>query len=276
MNVKKTLAAGTAALVLAGSALPVSAAGIDSDYINTLKENGTADLILNVEAYRTAYSDLDAAFGDDTNAYIMHYLTTGMYEGRTMGVLFSPLAYAEAYSDIKEAFGDDICAVVNHYVTSGIAENRTAGTAGSYADLAEAEREETQKAGNTGSRSTAAAYSSTSSSAAGNSNMAAVSPDSSPAAENTTATGSNSSSANTGAGSADEHTTSIYTNDEKTLLRVEYYDSPEHTHMVEYSVITNYDDTTKSYTENIYSCDTNALKRTNVYVNGALVSSTTY
>lgn len=41
MNVKKTLAAGTAALVLAGSALPVSAAGIDSDYINTLKENGT-------------------------------------------------------------------------------------------------------------------------------------------------------------------------------------------------------------------------------------------
>lgn len=260
MNVKKTLAAGTAALVLAGSALPVSAAGIDFDYVNALKENGTADLILNVEAYRTAYSDLDAAFGDDTNAYIMHYLTTGMYEGRTMGVLFSPLAYAEAYSDIKEAFGDDICAVVNHYVTSGIAENRTAGTAGSYADLAEAEREETQKAGNTESRSTAAAYSSTGSSAAGNN----------------TAAGSSSSSANTGAGSADEHTTSIYTNDEKTLLRVEYYDSPEHTHMIEYSVVTNYDDTTKSYTENIYSCDTNTLKRTNVYVNGALVSSTTY
>lgn len=270
MNVKKTLAAGTAALVLAGSALPVSAAGIDSDYINTLKENGTADLILNVEAYRAAYSDLDAAFGDDTNAYIMHYLTTGMYEGRTMGVLFSPLAYAEAYSDIKEAFGDDICAVVNHYVTSGIAENRTAGTAGSYADLAEAEREETQKVGNTESRSTAAAYSSTGSSTAGN-NAASGS-----TAENTTTTGSNSSSANTGAGSADEHTTSIYTNDEKTLLRVEYYDSPEHTHMIEYSVVTNYDDTTKSYTENIYSCDTNTLKRTNVYVNGALVSSTTY
>lgn len=270
MNVKKTLAAGTAALVLAGSALPASAAGIDSDYVNALRENGTADLILNVEAYRTAYSDLDAAFGDDTNAYIMHYLTAGMYEGRTMGVLFNPLAYAEAYSDIKEAFGDDICAVVNHYVTSGIAENRTAGTAGSYADLAEAEREEAQKAGNTESRSTAAAYSSTGSSTAGN-NAASGS-----TAENSMTTDSNSSSAHTGAGSADERTTSIYTNDEKTLLRVEYYDSPEHTHMVEYSVVTNYDDTTKSYTENIYSCDTNTLKRTNVYVNGALVSSTTY
>lgn len=273
MNVKKTLAAGTAALVLAGSALPASAAGIDSDYVNALKENGTADLILNVEAYRTAYSDLDAAFGDDTNAYIMHYLTTGMYEGRTIGVLFNPLAYAEAYSDIKEAFGDDISAVVNHYVTSGIAENRTAGTAGSYADLAEAEREEAQKSSNIENRSTAAAYSSTGSSAAGNSNATAGS--NSSTAENTTAAGS-SSSTNTGAGSADEHTTSIYTNDEKTLLRVEYYDSPEHTHMIEYSVVTNYDDTTKSYTENIYSCDTNTLKRTNVYVNGALVSSTTY
>ena len=141
MNVKKTLAASTAALVLIGSVLPASAAGIDANYVKALKENGTADLILNVDAYRAAYPDLDAAFGDDTNAYIMHYLTAGMYEGRTMGVLFSPLAYAEAYSDIKEAFGDDISAVVNHYVTFGITENRTAGTAGVYADLAEAERE---------------------------------------------------------------------------------------------------------------------------------------
>ncbi|MBD5513054.1 MAG: hypothetical protein HDR08_17680 [Lachnospiraceae bacterium] len=141
MNVKKTLAASTAALVLIGSALPASAAGIDASYVKALKENGTADLILNVDAYRAAYPDLDAAFGDDTNAYIMHYLTAGMYEGRTMGVLFNPLAYAEAYSDIKEAFGDDISAVVNHYVTFGIAENRTAGTAGAYTDLAEAQRE---------------------------------------------------------------------------------------------------------------------------------------
>ena len=141
MNVKKSLAASTAALVLIGSVLPASAAGIDAGYVKALKENGTADLILNVDAYRAAYPDLDAAFGDDTNAYIMHYLTAGMYEGRTMGVLFSPLAYAEAYSDIKEAFGDDISAVVNHYVTFGIAENRTAGTAGIYADLAEAQRE---------------------------------------------------------------------------------------------------------------------------------------
>ena len=290
MNVKKTLAAGTAALVLAGSALPASAAGIDSDYVNALKENGTADLILNVEAYRTAYSNLDAAFGDDTNAYLMHYLTTGMYEGRTIGVLFNPLAYAEAYSDIKEAFGDDISAVVNHYVTSGIAENRTAGTAGSYADLAEAEREEAQKAGNTESRSMAAAYSSTGGSAAGNnsnatgnsaagngsnttgnSNATAGSPDNSPAAENTTTTGS-SSTGNT-ANVVIHRNVRHYADDEVTLRRVEYYDA--NNKLVLYSVVTDFDSAALSYTEHIYSCD-NVLVRTDTYVNGTRVSSVSY
>lgn len=278
MNVKKTLAAGTAALVLAGSALPASAAGIDSDYVNALKENGTADLILNVEAYRTAYSDLDAAFGDDTNAYLMHYLTTGMYEGRTMGVLFNPLAYAEAYSDIKEAFGDDISAVVNHYVTSGIAENRTAGTAGSYADLAEAEREEAQKSSNIENRSTAAAYSSTGSSAAGNSsnatgnsNATAGSPDNSPAAENTTTTGS--SSTDSTANVVIHRNVRHYADDEVTLRRVEYYDA--NNKLVLYSVVTDFDSAALSYTEHIYSCD-NVLVRTDTYVNGTRVSSVSY
>ena len=78
MSLKKTLAVSTAALALIGSALPASAAEINADYVSTLLKNGTADLILNVDAYRSAYSDLDAAFGDDTNAYLMHYLTTGM------------------------------------------------------------------------------------------------------------------------------------------------------------------------------------------------------
>lgn len=278
MNVKKTLAAGTAALVLAGSVLPASAAGIDSDYVNAMRENGTADLILNVEAYRTAYSDLDAAFGDDTNAYLMHYLTTGIYEGRTIGVLFNPLAYAEAYSDLKEAFGDDISAVVNHYVTSGIAENRTAGTAGSYADLAEAEREEAQKAGNTESRSTAAAYSSTGGSAAGNSsnttgnsNTTAGSPDSSPAAENTTTTGSSSTGST--ANIVIHRNVRHYADDEVTLRRVEYYDA--NNKLVLYSVVTDFDSATLSYTEHIYSCD-NVLVRIDTYVNGSRVSSISY
>lgn len=277
MNVKKTLAAGTAALVLAGSALPASAAGIDSDYVNALKENGTADLILNVNAYRTAYHDLEAAFGDDANAYLMHYLTTGMYEGRTAGVLFNPLAYAEAYSDIKEAFGDDISAVVNHYVTSGIAENRTAGTAGSYADLAEAERKEAQKTTNAQENRDSAAYIS---SAAGSYTAGGAASGSSNTAANNSSTGSGTTSSSgaatensgntAGSSTAVHHTTSIIADDGVTLIRIEYYNADNR--LFQYSRVTGFDSATKSYTEYIYSCD-NVLVRTDTYVNGVRVSS---
>ncbi len=251
MSLKKTLAVSTAALALIGSALPASAAEINADYVSTLLKNGTADLILNVDAYRSAYSDLDAAFGDDTNAYLMHYLTTGMYEGRTEGALFNPLAYADAYVDIKETFGDDISAVVNHYVTTGITEERTAGTAGGYADIAEAEREAAQNTNSTAYSYNAAANSSTALSGSTNS----------------TASSGSSTGSNGGWG----HTTSIFTNDETTLQRVEYYNTDNQ--MVEYSVVANYDGSTKSYTEYIYSCSTCTLLRTNTYVNGVLVSS---
>lgn len=284
MNRKRLLAACTAALVLAGSVLPASAAEIDAAYVNALRESGTADLILDVEAYRAAYSDLDAAFGDNTEAYILHYLTAGMYEGRTMGVLFNPLTYAEAYSDIKEAFGDDVSAIVSHYVTMGVTENRTAGTACGYADIAEAERNGVQS-GNTANRS-ATVYSSSAATgsntaagsggnvATGNGNTAGSGTGSSNATVNSTAAGNNSGSASTG--NTNDCTTKIREKDNKgneILIRVEYYDSSSKTHMVQYSDVTNYDVATNSYTEYIYSCDTNALLRTDTYVNGVCVSS---
>lgn len=140
MKFKKTMMAGAAAALFVGSVLNVSAAKTASDdYVNALKESNRENLIINVEAYKAAYSDLAAAFGDDTEAYIEHYLTIGVYEGRTKGVLFDPLAYAEAYGDVKSTYGNNIPAIIEHYLTFGIAENRTAGTAGGYADIAEAE-----------------------------------------------------------------------------------------------------------------------------------------
>lgn len=69
-----------------------------------------------------------------------------------------------------------------------------------------------------------------------------------------------------------DRTTSIYTDDEKTLLRVEYYDS--NNKLTHYSSVEGYDNETKSYTENIYRYDwdtqTEILERTDVYVNGEL------
>ncbi len=71
-----------------------------------------------------------------------------------------------------------------------------------------------------------------------------------------------------------DRTTSIYTDDYNTLLRIEYYMNNKLTY---YSVIEEYDVTTKSYIEKIYQCnrETNIdpLIRTDIYVNGNLTKS---
>ena len=93
--------------------------------------------ILNVEEYRKAYKDLQAAYGDDWDGYVDHYLTHGLYEGRDEGKLFDPWAYAEAYPDVKAAYGDDANAIIQHYVNHGYYEGKTAGTAEGYVDMAD-------------------------------------------------------------------------------------------------------------------------------------------
>ncbi|MBQ4259707.1 MAG: S-layer homology domain-containing protein [Lachnospiraceae bacterium] len=93
--------------------------------------------ILDVAEYKRAYKDLQAAFGDDWDAYVDHYLTTGLYEGRDQGKLFDPWAYAEAYPDVKEECGDDANKIIEHYVTFGIKENRPIGTTEGYEDFAD-------------------------------------------------------------------------------------------------------------------------------------------
>lgn len=328
MNLKKELAAGAAALALIGSVMNVSAAELSSrNYVDTLIKNKQESLILDVDAYKAAYADLARAYGNDTAAYLNHYLTTGVYEGRTKGVLFDPLLYAEAYSDVKSSFGYDISAIVDHYIQFGIAENRVQGTAQGYADIAAAEEAGVQ---NTNIPRDASAADSRNSSAgsnkdrnadggkgnapaasdsgsgsgsndpagngSGNNTPSGNSSDSTPgynspgsnsSNNNAPASSGNSSapqsnnapaSADTGAtGNVGDyhHTTSIYDNDEQTLLRVEYYD--ENGKLINYSSVTDFDTSTNSYKENIYHYDeetqSSVLDRTDTYVNGSLSSS---
>lgn len=320
MKFKKAIAAGTVAAAFAGSVLNVSAAGVtNADYMNALKKDGRESLIIDVEAYKAAYSDLAAVFGDDWGAYIEHYLTYGVYEGRMEGVLFDPLAYAEAYSDIKEAYGDNILAIANHYKTAGIAENRTIGTANGYADIAEAKKAETAAAapgagslvsassavnnGNTdnsvntvnsgdrsGSNTDAGENRSDTGTSDVNHNSGTVSqnysvPDIgnvSSSAVNVSADTASSSNSNVTAADSSvqsqnnyQHITTIYHDDGETLWRKEYYD--DNNKLSEYSSITDVDNSTNSYTENIYKWDSEkneeVLQRTDTYKNGELVSS---
>ena len=228
MKLKKTLAAGLTTVVLAGSCLSVSAAPATGTVNNLTAEE--ISLILDVEAYKQAYPDLAVAFGDDINAYVNHYLTYGVYEGRTKGVLFDPLTYAEAYGDIRSAFGYDVTALVKHYVNYGVAENRTMGTSHGFADIATAESSgmeqsyipralaseyknlsnqnssatSSQAAGSNTVSSSAAANSNTGSSVAASSNTgSSVAASSNTGSTVTAPTGNNSSSAATAGGSTD-------------------------------------------------------------------------
>ncbi len=301
MKIKNVIAMGAAVVLVAGSALNVSAAEkLSSADLNALKESGKISLIIDVDAYKAAYGDLKEAFGDNEDAYIEHYLTVGVYEGRNKGVLFDPIVYAEAYGDVKQAFGNNISAIINHYVTFGAAENRTIGTSNGYADIATAEKKGaavsrsdivSSKISNGGSGSYAdlvaeyigsAANGSESSNAIYNSlaNMAngsSAAAVSSPAAGNVPAASNSAvSSSSAETNQSYHHTTSIYEDNEKnTLLRVEYYD--ENNNLTHYSDVEYTDKDTNSYKENIYHWDEEkgeeVLDRTNTYVNGELSSS---
>ena len=278
MKLKRVIALFAAAAVIAGSTISVSAAEpISGDYLTALIESGNAGLILNVDAYRAAYSDLDAAFGDNTNAYIEHYLTMGIYEGRTSGALFNPLAYAEAYSDVKAAFGDQTEALVDHYINYGISENRTEGTAMGYADIAQAQMIAAStvavSGGSNSSYSANTQQNIFSSIGGGNSysgNAGSSSYGGGSAATGATASTPNVNNTPVNNGNNYHHTTSIYESD-GTLIRIEYYD--ENNRLFEYSDVINYDKTTNSYTENIYdvSNTTDTPDRTNSYEGGVLV-----
>lgn len=307
MKLKRVIALFAAAAVIAGSTISVSAAEpISGDYLTALIESGNAGLILNVDAYRAAYSDLDAAFGDNTNAYIEHYLTMGIYEGRTSGALFDPLAYAEAYGDLKAAFGDNTEALIDHYINYGIPENRTEGTAQGYADIAQAQMiaastvaasggsnssysANTQQnifssigggnsySGNAGSSSysgnTGGSSNTGSTGSSSNTGGSAAAGNSNSAAVSTPSTATPAPTVNNtpvNNGNNYHHTTSIYESD-GTLIRIEYYD--ENNRLFEYSDVIDYDKTTNSYKENIFdvSNTSDTPDRTNNYVDGVLV-----
>lgn len=320
MKLKKAIVTGTVAAAFVGSVLNVSAAEMTTkDYMNALKESGKENLIIDVDAYKAAYSDLAAAFGDDRDAYLEHYLTYGIYENRMEGALFDPLTYAEAYGDIKAAYGDNILAIANHYVTVGVTENRTIGTANGYADIATAEkagavvnvsRASRQVPGNVAITANAANGSDVQNASetngdsadavnsnnvavnvGGSNNVANTSAASANAAGNTSSNGTANASANTVNNAVNntapaaspsvnnetnyQHVTTIYHDDGETLWRKEYYD--ENNKIAEYSSITDVDNSTNSYTENVYKWDDEkneeVLQRTDKYENGELVSS---
>lgn len=75
--------------------------------------------------YTERYSDLNAAFGYNSEMLWLHFQTCGMNEFRQASAEFDPVVYAERYPDVKEAFGDDRPMYYFHYVAFGIDEGRS-------------------------------------------------------------------------------------------------------------------------------------------------------
>lgn len=89
-------------------------------------------------SYIASYADLRAGFGSDAQAGLNHFLTSGIYEGRT--ITFNAWGYLAANSDLRAGFGPDATKAAQHYLDYGLAEGRSVtfdsyGYLASYSDL---------------------------------------------------------------------------------------------------------------------------------------------
>jgi hypothetical protein len=82
-----------------------------------------------VDGYLSRYSDLQAAFGSlsypqkQVQAFL-HYLYTGVYEGRVFDDAFRVQEYLAFYPDLQAVFGSNLSLVAMHWLTTGRTEGR--------------------------------------------------------------------------------------------------------------------------------------------------------
>lgn len=76
--------------------------------------------------YITKHPDVYAAFGNDENAVLGHFVKWGMMEGRQAKAKFNVHSYKNLYEDLRSAFGTDLKAYYKHYIEYGESEGRIA------------------------------------------------------------------------------------------------------------------------------------------------------
>ena len=78
------------------------------------------------EYYRNRYKDLQDAYGDNYDKYIMHFVKWGMKERRIARESFNVNYYMANYKDLRDAYGNDYPAYYKHYIIWGQKEGRVA------------------------------------------------------------------------------------------------------------------------------------------------------
>lgn len=82
--------------------------------------------IFDANYYLNKYSDLKAAFGNNKQAALNHFINCGMSEGRQGNDIFDVHFYKDNDVDLQKAFGNDWSAYYMHYLECGIGEGRQA------------------------------------------------------------------------------------------------------------------------------------------------------
>ncbi|MBR0164896.1 MAG: transglutaminase domain-containing protein [Lachnospiraceae bacterium] len=82
--------------------------------------------VYDYDYYISQYADLRAAFGNDANAALRHFVVHGMNEHRQAIATFNVDVYKNNYDDLRAAFGDNIRSYYLHYINHGLGENRKA------------------------------------------------------------------------------------------------------------------------------------------------------
>lgn len=100
----------------------------------TSSNKGILRRLFNAKEYAAMYPDVYKAYGNNEKLLWKHFITYGIYEGRSVNENLNILAYSSAYPDLQMAFENDLMAYYKHYLRFGSKEKRPIST------LAEAER----------------------------------------------------------------------------------------------------------------------------------------
>lgn len=82
--------------------------------------------VFNYDYYKNKYGDLKKAFGNDFRAYINHFVSNGMKEGRQASEEFNLANYKARYTDLQKKFGNNNVSYYMHYINYGKKEKRNA------------------------------------------------------------------------------------------------------------------------------------------------------
>ena len=80
--------------------------------------------VFDANYYLNKYADLHAAFGNNQDAALAHFVNNGMNEGRQAKATFNVNNYKNRYADLRAAFGNDLKSYYIHYINNGQRENR--------------------------------------------------------------------------------------------------------------------------------------------------------